>query len=59
MLGPYNTSDSPLLLELYPLLLLLCPYCPHIVISVPHRNPLLLLLCPYYYYVGFDYILTP
>ena len=33
MLGPYNTSDSP--------------NCPHIVISVSHRNPLLLLLCPY------------
>ena len=40
MLGPYNTSISPLLL-------FLCPCSPHIVIIVPHRSPLLLLLFPY------------
>jgi len=47
MLGPYNISDPPLLLWLYPLFLLLFPYCPHIVINVPHRIPLLLFLCLY------------
>ena len=51
MLGPYNTSDSPITIVIVALIViivpLLCPYCPHIVISVPHRNPLLLLLCPY------------
>jgi len=38
---------SSLLLSLCPLLLLFFPYCPHIVVSVPHKNTLLLLLCPY------------
>ena len=38
---------TPLLLYLYPLFILLCPYCPHIVINVPHRIPLLLFLWLY------------
>ena len=48
LLGPSNTSVFPYYyFHCSPLLLLLCPCCPHIVIIVPHRSPLLLLLCPY------------
>ena len=47
MLGPYNTSDSPITIVVVSLLILLCPYCPHIVITVPHRIPLLLFLWLY------------
>ena len=47
MLGPYNTSDYPITIVVYPLLIFLCPYCPHIVITVPHRIPLLLFLWLY------------
>lgn len=48
MWGPYNTSAFPYYYcHCSPLLLLLCPCCPHIIIIVPHRSPLLLLLCPY------------
>jgi len=38
---------TPLLLYLYSLLILLCPYCPHILINVSHRIPLLFFLCRY------------
>ena len=60
MLGPYNTSVIPYYYcHCSPLLLLLCPFCPHIVIIVPHRSPLLLLLSPYIIIVvGSNYILT-
>ena len=44
MLGPYNTSDYPITIVVIPLIYLLCPYYPHIVISVPHRIPLMLFL---------------
>ena len=48
LLGPHNTSVFPYYYCHYSsLLLLLCPFCPHIVIIVPRRSPLLLLLCPY------------
>jgi len=48
MLGPYNTTVSPLLLLLVKrLLLLFFPCMHHIVIVVP-------LHC--YHYIGFDYI---
>jgi len=47
LLVPYNTSDSPITIVMYPLLLLLCPYFSHIVIIVPHRIPLSLFLCIY------------
>ena len=47
LLGPYNTRFLHYYCHYSPLFLLLCPYCPHIVIIVPRRNPLLLLLCHY------------
>ena len=47
MLGPYNTSDYPITIVVYPLLIFLCPYCPHIVITLPHRIPLVLFLWLY------------
>jgi len=51
MLGPYNTTVSPLLLLLVKrLLLLFFPCMHHIVIVVP-------LHC--YHYIGFDYIVSP
>ena len=47
----------PLLLALHPLLLLLCPYCLHIFIIVPHRSPLLLFLCSYIIIVRSDLVI--
>ena len=47
MLGPYTTSVTHYCYQCNPLILLLCPYSPHVVIIMPHRSPLLLLLCPY------------
>ena len=47
LLGPYNTSDSPINIAILALIFiivpLLSPYCCYCA----HRNPLLLLLCPY------------
>jgi len=42
-----SIEDNTFLKDRGMLLLLLIPYCPHIVINVPHRSPPLLLLCPY------------
>jgi len=47
LLGPYNTSDSPITIVIVTIIVIIVPYCPHIVISVPRRSPLLLLLYPY------------
>jgi len=47
MLDPYNTSDYPITIVVVSFINILCPYCPHIVITVPHRTPLLLFLCLY------------
>ena len=47
MLGPYNTSDSFITIVIVALIVIVVPYCPHIVIIVLHRSPLLVLLCPY------------
>ena len=41
MLGPYNISDPPITIVVVSLIVIIMPYCPHIVIIVPHRIPLL------------------
>ena len=45
MLGPYNTTVLTYYCYCSPLMLSLCPCCPHIVIIVLHRSPLFLLFC--------------
>ena len=47
MLGTYNISDYLITIVVVSLIILLCPYCPHIVITVPHRIPLFLFLWLY------------
>jgi len=47
MLGPYTTSVTPYCYYCNRLIVLLCPYSPHVVIIMPHRSLLLLLWCPY------------
>ena len=47
LLGPYNTSDYPITMVVVTLINILCPYCPHIIITMPHRIPLLLFLWLY------------
>ena len=42
MLGPYNTIDYTITIVFVSLINIFVPYCPHIVITVPHRIPLLL-----------------
>ena len=60
MLGPHNTSDYPITIVVVPLLIFLCPYCPHIVITVPHRIPLLLFCGFILLLLGWlGYIVTP
>ena len=47
MLGPYNTIDSLITIVIVSLIVIVVPYCPHIVIIVPHRIPLLLFVFLY------------
>ena len=60
MLGPYNTSDSPITIFVVSLIVivvpLLSPYCYY---YAPQKPTIVIVVPLYYYcYVGFDYIVT-